>query len=96
MTKLLNDQGRRVLIQHLIDIRHYPEVHQLLDDLSCFDSHLLRQIAHGDVLGDVDVINDLFCWLLEGMLVGLVLQLFAPPAATPGDTRLGSFEVING
>ena len=27
MTKLLNDQGRCVLIQHLIDIRHYPEVH---------------------------------------------------------------------
>ena len=30
------------------------------------------------------------------MLVGLVLQLFPTPAATPGDTRLGSFEIING
>ena len=69
MAEFFNHQRRRILIEHLIDRRHHAKVHQLFNHFTCFDRHLLGQIAHGDVLGNVHVINDFFggcskaCWL---------------------------------
>ena len=72
MPQFFHNQRRGILVEHLVDGRHDTQIHELFDDLARFDSHLLRQIAYGDVLGDIDVINDFFGWLLESMLIWLI------------------------
>ena len=95
MAEFFHHQRRRILIEHLIDRGHHAKVHQLFNHFTCFDRHLLGQIADGDVLGNAHVINNFFGGLLKGMLVGLIGELFAPASTTAGNTRLCRFKVIN-
>ena len=95
MAEFFNHQRRRILIEHLIDRGHHAKVHQLFNHFTCFDRHLLGQIADGDVLGNAHVINNFFGGLLKGMLVGLIGELFAPASTTTRNTRLCRFKVIN-
>ena len=96
MTQFFYDQRRGVLVEHLIDVSHHTQVHKLFDDFACFDRHLLCQVAYRDVLGDIDVVDDFFRWLLKGMLIWLALQLLPPSTATPGHTGLGRLQVFHG
>ena len=80
----------------MVDRRHNTEIHQFFDNLSRLDGHLLSQITYCDVLGDIDVINNFFGWLLKGMLVRLIRQLLASASPSSGHTCLGRRQVING
>jgi len=71
---------RGLLVDGLVDGRHYAEVHQGLDDVRCLDRHLLRDFADGDRLADGDLALDRLRRQLELLaLVGLHRR--APPAA---------------
>src|SRR5690606_32509406 len=55
MAELLDDEGRRVLVDHLIDRDHHAHAHQRLDDLGALDGHPLREIADADRVRDLDL-----------------------------------------
>src|SRR5690606_15881058 len=78
--KLLDDQHRRILVDGLVDRSHDPLLHQLLDEHSGLDAHLLRQIADGDGLRDGDLAHHRGSRFLETMLQ-LLPAIRAPAAA---------------
>src|SRR5690606_23767037 len=80
MAKLLDDQHRRILVDGLVDRSHDPLLHQLLDEHSGLDAHLLRQIADGDGLRDGDLAHHRGSRFLETMLQ-LLPGIRAPAAA---------------
>ena len=96
MAELFHHQRCRILIEHLVDRGHDTEVHQLFNDFTRFDRHLLGQITDGDVLGNTHVINDFFGGLLKGMLVRFIGELLAPASTTTRNTRLCRFKIIDG
>ena len=65
---LLDDEHRRVLIEHLVDRDHHAHLHQGLDDLIRLDRHALRELADRDRGADLDVANDGRRRLLEAVL----------------------------
>ena len=46
-----------LLVQLLVDGDHLPQLHQLLDDLTGLDAHLVGQISHTDGLWDVHLLH---------------------------------------
>jgi hypothetical protein len=52
MVELRSDQSRCVRVEHLIDGRHHAHAHQLLDHFAGFNTHLPRQVADGNDLGN--------------------------------------------
>jgi len=46
---ILGDNRRGLIIDELVDIGHYPGVHQLLDQLDGTDTHLGGQITHDNL-----------------------------------------------
>ncbi len=92
MTQLFHYEGRGILIQYLIDVSHDAEVHQLLDDLTRFNRHLLSEIADRDVLRHVDVVNNFFSRLRKAVLVYLIVQFSLAATTTTRDTGLRRLE----
>ena len=52
MAHFLNDQGRSVLINGLIDRRHHPQPHENLDHFASFDRHSRCQLPNSDNLAN--------------------------------------------
>ena len=55
VAELFHQQDRRVLIEHLVDGRHHPHAHELLDGIARLNGHALGKLTHGDRLGHFDV-----------------------------------------
>ena len=85
VTEFFYNQRRGVLVEHLINVGHYAQIHQLLDHLAGFDGHLLRQVPYRDVLRDIDVVDDFLSRLLEAMLIRFVRQLLPASTTAPSD-----------
>ena len=68
MAHLLDDERRRVLIEHLIDRDHHAHLHEGLDHLVGLDGHALRELADRDRGPDLDVANNGRRRLLEPVL----------------------------
>ena len=52
--ELLGDKGRGIEVDHLGKRRHDAVLHQALDDLRAGLLHAARQLADGDLIGDLD------------------------------------------
>ena len=91
VSELLDYQSRRVLVQHLVNVGHDPQIHQFFNHLTRFDSHLLGQIADRYVFRDIDVVDNFFSGLLKGMLVRLAGELLSSASTAARDTRLNRF-----
>ena len=58
MTQFFNDQGCRVLVNHLVDGGHYPHLHQFLDQLGRFHGHALGKFVNRDRFRYHDIMNN--------------------------------------
>ena len=96
VSELLDYQSRRVLVQHLVNVGHDPQIHQFFNHLTRFDSHLLGQIADRDVFRDIDVVDNFFSGLLKRVLVRLIGELLPTAPAATRHTRLDRFKIIHG
>ena len=77
--ELLGNEGRGVEVDHLGEGRHHAVFHQALDDLRAGLLHAARQLADGDLIGDLDgqrgLLRDLK--LEAAHLLGLLLLALA-------------------
>ena len=93
MAKLFNDKTRRILINHLVDGCHHTELHKLFDDHTGFNRHLLSEVAHTDIFGQLYVVNNLLGWLLKSVLILIVTRASALTTASTAHSRLSRFDV---
>src|SRR5690606_22704568 len=73
------------LVEHLVDGDHLAQLHQMLDDLSSLDCHLVRQIGHCNGFRHVNFTRDEFLHL---RLATLLLSVTV--AATASTLGLGA------
>ena len=95
MTQLLNDEGRCVLINHLVDRGHNTQPHQFFNDHASLHSHLLRELSHRNVVGDINVVNNLFCRLGKPVFSVFFVTFFTSPTAATPCTALSGFNVTH-
>ena len=93
MAKLFNDKTRRILVNHLIDRCHHTELHKLFDNNPGFNRHLLSEVAHADIFGQLYVVNNLLGWLLKSVLVLIITRASALTTASTAHSRLSRFDV---
>ena len=95
MTELFHNQRGRILIQYLVNVRHYTKAHELLDYRAGFDRHLLCKIAYRDVFWDINIVDDFLCRLSKAMLIGLVIELSFSSTATTCDASLNGLKICD-
>ena len=95
MPELFHNQRGRILIQYLVNVRHYTKAHKLLDYRAGFDRHLLCKIAHRDVLWDINIVDNFLCGLRKPVLIGLVIQLSFSSTATTCHTCLNGLKICD-
>src|SRR5690606_27891512 len=84
---VFGNDGRGVLIQHLVDSHHVAVLEHVLDDLGRLHRHLLGQFGHGDGFTDYHFSHYGSCRLLEAVLITFFLRLEL--AGTTTTTRQG-------
>ena len=90
VTHFFNHDHRGLLVKYLVDSDHLTKLHQLLDDLGCFDGHLVRKLGNSDGFWDMDFTYDRFSRLLEIRLAIVLLRLTTTTrTGTPAITTAG-------
>ena len=63
MPELLNDELRRIGVDHIVDLVHLAFFHQVLDDVDGALGHAVGELLDGDDLGDHHLAHDLLARL---------------------------------
>ena len=80
VAQLVGDDLRGILVDRLVDGRHYTETEELRDHLTRFEAHLLRELSYRDRISKLD--NSFSDLLLVG------LRLRAPSSIVVSSPRL--------
>ena len=75
----LDDEHRRVLIEHLVDRDHLPHLHEGLDHFGGLDGHLVGKVRNADRLRHLNFTHHLLLNLLNGF--GMTVAVLAATAA---------------
>ena len=79
MAHFLDDEHRRVLIEHLVDRDHLPHLHEGLDHFGGLDGHLVGKVRNADRLRHLNFTHHLLLNLLNGF--GMTVAVLAATAA---------------
>src|SRR5699024_7683849 len=80
MTHLLNQNGRGVLVNGLVDGGHDAELHHALDQIATLDRHTLSQIGDGDQFRNFDIPDNRRGRTLEAVISADTDRTIAPTA----------------
>ena len=79
----LDDEHRRILIEHLVDRNHLTHRHQRLDDFRSLHGHLVGKIGNGNRFRHLHFAHDIFCWLRRGLVLTMTILTAAAAGGTP-------------
>ena len=92
MAHLLNEQGRRVGVEHVINVCHNAHFKQRLYDLGGLDRHLLSEISNLVCFADLNVAHRDLGWLFERLSRASETVASATRAAAAAAAVIAAFE----